>query len=125
MKKILKFFHLNSKKTAKTAKERLQIVVSHQRATETSPEFLPELRKELLNVICKYITIDIDQINVNLQKVGNCSILELNVTIPELLDKKNKTESCITEEAVINKKNLPTTAVTEEEELLDVELADV
>jgi cell division topological specificity factor len=83
MKNLLKFFRFSNKKSAKTAKERLQIVVSHQRANDTSPEFLPELRKELLNVICKYIAIDIDQINVNLQREGNCSILELNVAIPE------------------------------------------
>ena len=84
LKNILKFFRFRSKKSACTAKERLQIVVSHQRAADTSPEFLPQLRQELLNVIGKYITIDIDQINVHLQRVGNCSILELNFAIPEL-----------------------------------------
>ena len=101
MKSIFKkIFNLNNKTSAQSAKERLQIVVSHQRVTDTSPDFLPELRKELLNVICKYITIDIEQINVNLQKVGNCSILELNVAIPELTTCASKTIS--------NKRTLPT-----------------
>jgi cell division topological specificity factor len=88
MKKLFNFFHLGKKNSAKAAKERLQIVVSHQRAANTNPEFIPELRKELLKVICKYIPIDMEQINVNLQKVGNNSILELNVTIPELKEKQ-------------------------------------
>lgn len=84
MKSIFKkIFNLDNKTSAQSAKERLQIVVSHQRMTNTSHDFLPELRQELLKVICKYITIDIEQINVTLQKVGDCSILELNVAIPE------------------------------------------
>jgi cell division topological specificity factor len=126
MKNLLKFFHLRNKKTAKTAKERLQIVVSHQRANDTSPEFLPALRKELLDVICKYITIDIDQINVNLQREGNCSILELNVTIPEPISNTNqqKKEPYIKEESAVNNKR-QTAKEIEEEELLDVEIADV
>ena len=76
------FFKAN-KKTATTAKERLQIVVSHERKDEAAPDFLPELRRELLKVIGKYIHIDPNQIHVNLQKEDNCSILELNVTLPE------------------------------------------
>lgn len=93
MKNILKFFHINAKKSARDAKERLQIVVSHQRTKDTNPDFLPALRQELLQVICKYITIDIDQINVNLEKVGNCSILELNVTIPEAIAASSSTKA--------------------------------
>lgn len=132
MKNILKFFHLGHKKTAKTAKERLQIVVSHQRVNDTSPEFLPSLRKELLDVICKYISIDIDQINVNLQRDGNCSILELNVTIPEPLQNLNssfKKEPFIKEEAgnmaSASKKQHQVANESEEEDALDVEIADV
>ena len=109
--KILQFFHLSQKKSARNAKERLQIVVSHQRATDTNSDFLPELRKELLNVICKYITIDIDQINVNLQKVGNCSILELNVTIPEELNPVQK-----------NAEIVSTKEIKEAEELAELDL---
>jgi len=90
MKNIFKFFHFRNRQSAKEAKERLQIVISHERVANTNPEFLLELRKELLQVICKYTKIDMEHINVNLQKVGNCSILELNVTIPELNPELNK-----------------------------------
>ena len=132
LKSILNFLNPYSKTSAKTAKERLQIVVSHQRNNDTSPDFLPSLRKELLDVICKYITIDIEKINVNLQKEGNCSVLELNVTIPEPIDDNYKKEPSIKEENIDYKDNTLNTPTinddpseTEEEELMDVEIADI
>jgi cell division topological specificity factor len=69
--------------SAKTARERLQIVVSHQRAEEGGGvDFLPQLREELLRVICKYVKIDPEQVNVQLQRTENCSVLELNIALP-------------------------------------------
>ncbi|HEV2524201.1 MAG TPA: cell division topological specificity factor MinE, partial [Gammaproteobacteria bacterium] len=69
--------------SAKTARERLQIVVSHQRAEEGGDvDFLPRLRNELLSVICKYVQVDPEQVNVQLQRTENCSVLELNIALP-------------------------------------------
>lgn len=82
---IRKLFVLTglTKPSAKTAKERLQIVVSHQRAEEGGDvDFLPKMRHELLNVICKYVKIDPEQVNVQLQRMDNCSVLELNIALP-------------------------------------------
>lgn len=80
---IFTFLGLSGKKSAQTARERLQIVVSHQRMAEGGDaDFLPKLRNELLSVISKYVKIDKDQINVQLQRQGSCSILELNITLP-------------------------------------------
>jgi cell division topological specificity factor len=70
------------RKSANIAKERLQIVVSHQRAEGGDADFLPKLRHELMSVISKYINIDQEQINVHLQRSGSCSVLELNITLP-------------------------------------------
>lgn len=73
----------SNRKSAYTAKERLQIVLSHQRSEEGGDvDFLPKLRHELLSVICKYIHIEPDQINVQLQRNGDCSVLELNISLP-------------------------------------------
>ena len=44
---------------------------------------MPQLQKELLDVIGKYISIDQDQIDVQLEKQDECSVLELNITLPE------------------------------------------
>lgn len=79
---LFDFFKRNNK-TAANAKERLQILVSHQRAEGANPDFIKKMREELLAVIKKYVNeVDEDQIQVQLQKEGNCSILELNVTLP-------------------------------------------
>ncbi|MGD0465451.1 MAG: cell division topological specificity factor MinE [Gammaproteobacteria bacterium] len=80
-------FFLNNRRTAQKAKERLQILVSHQRTKNGNLDFIPQLRQELINVISKYVSIDNDQIQVELQQNENCSILELNITLnsPELV----------------------------------------
>lgn len=71
--------------TASIAKERLQIIVSHERSARRSPDYLPMLQKELIAVIAKYVDIDQDQVKVELERSGNCSVLELNVTLPDFV----------------------------------------
>jgi cell division topological specificity factor len=75
-------FRTRQKNTASLAKERLQIIVSHERRTENDTDFLPKLQRELVEVIAKYVDIDQDQVKVELERAGNCSILELNITLP-------------------------------------------
>ena len=72
----------SNRQSAKVARERLQIVLSHQRNDGGDIDFLPKLRHELLTVICKYVKIDQEQVNVQLQRTENCSVLELNITLP-------------------------------------------
>lgn len=79
-------FRNKPKNTASLAKERLQIIVSHERSARSGPDYLPMLQKELIDVIAKYVDIDQDQVKVELDRSGNCSILELNVTLPDTLE---------------------------------------
>jgi cell division topological specificity factor len=67
---------------AATAKERLQIVLAHERAGRGSPDFLPRLQNELLEVIKKYVAVDEDKVAVRLQRENNRSLLEVNVELP-------------------------------------------
>jgi len=76
-------FRNKPKNTASLAKERLQIIVSHERTTRSGPDYLPMLQRELIQVIAKYVDIDQDQVKVELERSGNCSILELNITLPD------------------------------------------
>ena len=69
--------------TATVAKERLQIIISHERSQRSTPDYLPQLKEEILSVIAKYIPISREQVNVNVERVGDSTILELNVTMPE------------------------------------------
>lgn len=88
-KNILDYFRGTPRNTASIAKERLQIIVSHERIATTGVDFIPQLEKELLDVIAKYVNIDREQVKVQLAREGDFSVLELNVTLP---DKKEKEE---------------------------------
>ncbi|MEJ4044450.1 MULTISPECIES: cell division topological specificity factor MinE [unclassified Erwinia] len=81
---LLDFFLSRKKSTANIAKERLQIIVAERRRGDVEPQYLPQLKKDLLEVICRYVKIDPEMLSVKLdQKEGDISILELNVTLPE------------------------------------------
>lgn len=83
LKKILDYFRSTPRNTASIAKERLQIIVSHERvATQNNADFLPRLEKELVEVIAKYFPIDRELVKVQLAQSGELSVLELNVTLP-------------------------------------------
>jgi cell division topological specificity factor len=69
--------------TASVAKERLQIIISHERTQRNTPDYLPKLQEEILAVIAKYIPITRDKVSVSLERTGDCAVLELNVTMPD------------------------------------------
>ncbi len=83
---IFEFFRGERKKqgsTASIAKERLQIIVAHERGQRSQPDYLPQLQKDLVDVIRKYVDIDEEMVQVMLENQGSCSILELNITLPD------------------------------------------
>src|SRR5437763_17027090 len=67
--------------SASIAKERLKIVLAHERAGSHAPDFLPRLQKELIDVVGRYVDIRDDMIRVNLGKAGETSLLEINIEI--------------------------------------------
>jgi len=71
------------KPTASVAKERLQLIIAHERAGLSGPDFLPDLQKDLVAVISKYFPIDPAGIKVRLEKQGNYEVLEVNIVLPE------------------------------------------
>ena len=79
---LLDFFMRPRKEnTAKMAKERLQIIVAHERSTRGGPDYLPQLKQDLLDVIRKYVAISPDQVTVQLDKKDDLSVLELNIML--------------------------------------------
>ncbi|TXS88929.1 cell division topological specificity factor MinE [Parahaliea maris] len=68
--------------SAATAKERLQVIVAHERGQRNQPDYLPAMQQEILEVIRKYVPVEQDDVQVQLDENGNCSVLELNVTLP-------------------------------------------
>jgi cell division topological specificity factor len=67
--------------SAAIAKERLKIVLAHERAGRNAPDFLPILQKELLAVVGRYVEISDEMIRVTLGSTGATSSLEINIEI--------------------------------------------
>ena len=69
--------------TAGIAKERLQIVLAHERASRDTPDFLPALHRELIEVISKYTKVNAEDIKISLDRQGNLEVLDVNVVLPD------------------------------------------
>ncbi|WP_455202580.1 cell division topological specificity factor MinE [Kaarinaea lacus] len=80
---LLNYLLGRKKKTATVAKERLQIILAREHADRDGPDYLPELKKDILAVVAKYVAVDLDRIQVNLDKNGDTEILELNIVLPD------------------------------------------
>lgn len=81
---IFSFFRSrNEDQSAKVAKDRLQVLIAHERTDRDGPDYLPMLKQDILNVIKKYVSVGEDQVSVQLDTQENCDVLELNITLPE------------------------------------------
>ncbi len=81
---LVSFLLGEKKKTASVAKERLQIILAHERGkNSTEPDYLPALQRDLIAVISKYIKIDPRDIKVNLDREDNFEVLEVKIELPE------------------------------------------
>lgn len=81
---LLDYFRsTHPKGSANVAKERLQILVAHDRATRGRPSYLPQLEREILAVIRKYVDVDMDAVSVHYEQEDSHEILELNIILPD------------------------------------------
>lgn len=85
---LLDYFLGSRQSTAAIAKERLQILVAHERSERNKPDYLPMLQKELLEVIRKYVNVEQDAISVTMEQDENREILELNIILPDETERK-------------------------------------
>lgn len=81
--RFLDYFRSNRKASATVAKDRLQIIVARERLTRNGPDYLPMMKEELLLVVRKYIQVEDGAVKVQLDKEGDCEVLELNITLPD------------------------------------------
>lgn len=79
---LLNFFKEEPKSSASVAKERLQVLVAHERNQRNAPDYLPAMQRDIMAVIAKYIQLDDDQIQVSIDNHDKLSVLEVNVTLP-------------------------------------------
>ena len=85
MASFLSFLLGEKKKTASVAKERLQIILAHERSGRNAgqPDYLPALQRDLVAVISKYIKIDPQDIKVNLERQDTLEVLEVKIELPD------------------------------------------
>jgi cell division topological specificity factor len=82
---LFSFLLGEKKKTASVAKERLQIILAHERGSlgGKRPDYLPELQRELIAVISKYVSIKAEDIKVHLEKHDDLEVLEVKIELPD------------------------------------------
>ncbi len=71
-----------SQGSATTAKDRLQVIISHERVNRGKDDFLPKLQQELLAVVARYVAIDPAKVQVNLERGGDFSTLAIDIELP-------------------------------------------
>ncbi|NDP38861.1 MAG: cell division topological specificity factor MinE [Rhodoferax sp.] len=79
------FFVGEKKKSASVAKERLQIILAHERSGRNAaePDYLPALQRELMAVISKYVKINLEDIKVNVERQDDLEVLEVKIELPD------------------------------------------
>ncbi|MBR1374748.1 MAG: cell division topological specificity factor MinE [Cardiobacteriaceae bacterium] len=82
------FKNKTNRANAKLAKERLLITVAHQRAdristTTDEPPYMRKLKVEILEVVRKYIPVDWENIETNINRDDSGDILALNIILPK------------------------------------------
>jgi cell division topological specificity factor len=82
---LFSFLLGEKKKTASVAKERLQIILAHERSSlgGKRPDYLPELQRELIAVISKYVSIKAEDIKVHLERQDDLEVLEVKIELPD------------------------------------------
>jgi cell division topological specificity factor len=80
---IIDYLLRRPKRSASVAKDRLQIILAREHTDRDGPDYLPAMKRDLLEVVSRYMAVDPGDIQVNLDRDDDCDILELNIVIPE------------------------------------------
>jgi cell division topological specificity factor len=81
---FLDFLRGQKKTSASIAKDRLQLILINERGSgRNAPDFLPQMQKELIAVISKYVQINPEDIKVNLDRQDSLDVLEVKIEMPQ------------------------------------------
>ena len=81
---FFKFFQSRGEdSSAKLAKDRLQVLIAHERSGRGGPDYLPMLRRDILDVIKKYVSVSDEALSVQIDQQDGCDVLELEITLPD------------------------------------------
>jgi len=77
------FSFFQKRPSAPVARDRLQVLLAHERALSGRPDLAAVLQKEILAVIARHIPIDQDKVVVRLDRGAQVSTLEIDIEMPE------------------------------------------
>ena len=72
--------------SAPVARERLQILLAHERKASSQSDLLSVLREEILAVVAKHISLDPDKVRISMERGDPVSTLEVDIEIPNRFD---------------------------------------
>ena len=73
--------------SAPVARERLQILLAHERGLRGQPELLGLLRAEILSAVSRHVVLDPDKVIVRMERGKNVSMLEVDIEVPNGLER--------------------------------------
>ena len=73
--------------TAPVARERLQILLAHERGSRGQPDLLELLRSEILSVVSRHVVLDPEKVIVRMDRGDAVSMLEVDIEVPNVADK--------------------------------------
>jgi cell division topological specificity factor len=80
MSLLARLLNKQKKAPASVARERLQVIIAQ--TGSCAPDYLPQLRSDIMEVISRYVSISPSDVNVNVSRKGRESLLELDVALP-------------------------------------------
>lgn len=69
--------------SAAAAKERLQILLAHDRSDRARSDLLPLLQRDILEVVRRHMSVDGDAVEIKLERGEDMSSLEINIEVPD------------------------------------------
>jgi cell division topological specificity factor len=82
-------------RSADTAKERLQILLAHERTELSRPNLLPELQRDIIEVILRHLDIEREQVVMKLDRAQDLSTLEINIELPHATPRKREATGAV------------------------------
>jgi cell division topological specificity factor len=69
-------------RSAESAKDRLQILLAHERTSCSSPEVLPLLQRDIMDAIERHMRVGGDNVEITIERGDDLSTLEINIELP-------------------------------------------
>jgi cell division topological specificity factor len=78
-------FNIFRRATAPVARERLQILLAHERSARNQPDLLGVLREEILALISRHVSFNPDKVQIKMDRGKSVSTLAVDIEIPNTL----------------------------------------